>query len=252
MTLLYTDSTGAQQPVKSRLVSSEHVPAHDVISLPGTVESDIGASKGFLLTLAGAVSSGRVAVDLSSTLATYLQKLSDAFSGSGFNVNLLGTPAANLATLAGAIASARMAVDLAATPLANLATIAGAISSSRMAVDLAATPLANLATIAGAISSSRMQIANSLISTPYIKQVTVGTSAAQFDSTGQVLVKGVVIKADDANIDDIYIGTSSPTVTSSNGFRLRPGQAVPWEIANANIPYGISGTASQKAYMIGG
>lgn len=124
MTLHYPDpELGENVPVQSRMNDDdEHVPAHDVARLPGTVETDIGSSKTFLQTLAGAVAAGRVAVDLSSTAL------------------------ANLASLAGAIVSGRMAVDLSSAALAylaNLTTLAtppSAIYNGRKTITSAGNP----------------------------------------------------------------------------------------------------------------
>lgn len=68
MTLYYADpEAGANIPVKTRTVSGEQVPGHDVLALPGTVEADIGDSKAAMEALAAAVTANRVAVDLATT-----------------------------------------------------------------------------------------------------------------------------------------------------------------------------------------
>jgi hypothetical protein len=74
--LYYKDPVAAAPlKMKSRQPADAIIPAHDVEKLPGTVETDIGASKGFLQTLAGTVTLGRVAVDLSSAVVAYLSNL---------------------------------------------------------------------------------------------------------------------------------------------------------------------------------
>jgi hypothetical protein len=62
MTDLYYDDPIAAAPLKmkSRMPGDAVIPAHDVESLPGTVESDIGASRGFLATLATTPSTATV------------------------------------------------------------------------------------------------------------------------------------------------------------------------------------------------
>lgn len=95
MTVYYADpEEGANLPMKSRLVSGENVVAHDIEKLPGTVETDITASKDALAILAAAVASARVAVDLPTT------------------------PTANLATIASAIANLATIVANQAPPTA--------------------------------------------------------------------------------------------------------------------------------------
>jgi|GEM_PF-3270298 len=79
-------------------------------------------------------------------------------------------------------------------------------------------------------------------------QETVGTSAVQL--TGLTTQTGVTIKADDDNTDSIYLGNSS-SVTTSTGYRLKPGQQVFLSANNANIAWVISGSASQKIHVIG-
>jgi len=53
--LFYKDPIAAAPlKMKSRQPGDAIIPAHDVETLPGTVEADIGASKGFLQTIASA------------------------------------------------------------------------------------------------------------------------------------------------------------------------------------------------------
>jgi hypothetical protein len=73
MTDLYYDDPLASAPVKmkSRMPGDAIIPAHDVESLPGTVEGDIGASKGYLAAIAGAPSTAAVTtVPASATVVT--------------------------------------------------------------------------------------------------------------------------------------------------------------------------------------
>jgi hypothetical protein len=60
MTLYYTDPELGTEPLKSRTISGEHIVAHDVDALPGTVEADIGSSKASLATLVGTPSTAAV------------------------------------------------------------------------------------------------------------------------------------------------------------------------------------------------
>jgi len=78
-------------------------------------------------------------------------------------------------------------------------------------------------------------------------QVDVGTTEVQLTTETDCL--SITIKADDDNTDDVYIGKSG--VTTSNGLRLRPGQAITIYISNPSVLYAISGTAGQKVYILG-
>jgi len=78
-------------------------------------------------------------------------------------------------------------------------------------------------------------------------QVDVGTSEVQLTTETDCL--SITIKADDDNTDDVYIGKTG--VTTSNGFRLRPGQAITIYISDPSILYAISGTAGQKVHILG-
>jgi len=78
-------------------------------------------------------------------------------------------------------------------------------------------------------------------------QVDVGTSEVQLTTETDCL--SITIKADDDNTDDVYIGKSG--VTTSNGFRLRPGQAITIFISNPSVLYAISGSTGQKVHIIG-
>jgi hypothetical protein len=100
------DGAGASKTVKTTDTAGVHTPHTRVDALPGSVEANIGTSNGFLSTLAGIVTTGRAAVDLSVTVTA--------------NIATLVT---HLATLAGAIAAARMAVDVDSTTTGKLDSI---------------------------------------------------------------------------------------------------------------------------------
>ena len=78
-------------------------------------------------------------------------------------------------------------------------------------------------------------------------QVDVGTSEVQLTTETDCL--SITIKADDDNTDDVYIGKTG--VTTTNGFRLRPGQAITLYISNPSILYAISGSTGQKVHILG-
>jgi len=80
------------------------------------------------------------------------------------------------------------------------------------------------------------------------KQVTVGTSAVRLANT-ETPCRIVVIKADDDNSGNIYIGFSS-SVSTSNGFRLAAGQAVTIEINDLSKLWVIADSADQKVCVI--
>jgi len=79
-------------------------------------------------------------------------------------------------------------------------------------------------------------------------QVDVGTSAVQLTSSSTPCKFGVVIKADDDNSGNVYIGGSG--VTTSNGFRLKAGQGISFEIDDASKVYAIADSTGQKVHWI--
>jgi hypothetical protein len=78
--------------------------------------------------------------------------------------------------------------------------------------------------------------------------VTLGTIATQFPA--QAIPGGipVLITADAANTDPIYIGGSG--VTIATGTRLGPADLIQLTVDNLNAVYGVSAVASQKALYI--
>ena len=80
-------------------------------------------------------------------------------------------------------------------------------------------------------------------------QTDVGTTVVQLQSTSFSLKLGAVVKADDDNTGNIYVGESG--VTTSTGFRLDTAQGLVIEIDNINKIYCISDVASQKVHYIG-
>ena len=81
-----------------------------------------------------------------------------------------------------------------------------------------------------------------------VKQVTVGTSAIQVSSTS-VTCKQVILKADNDNAGDIYVGKDS-SVSSANGFRLMPGEAVTIPINDLSKIWVIATASDQKLYVM--
>jgi len=80
-------------------------------------------------------------------------------------------------------------------------------------------------------------------------RTTLGTTATQLTSSSFSAKIGVMIKSSNVNVGDIHIGDSS--VTTSNGFLLRNGEAITLEIEDITSLYGIASQANQYVYYIG-
>ncbi len=72
----------------------------------------------------------------------------------------------------------------------------------------------------------------------------VGTSAAQVSEHALRAVKGVKIKADLGNSDNVYVGYDD-TVTNTNGYQLDAGEEVTIEIDALNKVWVYGGASSQ-------
>jgi hypothetical protein len=122
MTLFYEDPELGTVALKSRTLSDEHIGAHDIVALPGTVETDIGQSRGFLGTLAGAVTANIMSVAL-QTGANVIGKLA---ANAGVNIGSIEFvgPATGTVT---AVASSVSVVTLLA---ANAARVGAMIYNS--------------------------------------------------------------------------------------------------------------------------
>lgn len=107
--------------------------------LSSTSESDISESRGFLATIASAVTSSRMAVDLTTAVTGYLQTLAGAVTAARVAVNLDATSSANLATLAGAIATGNMKAILQAGT-AVIGKLAANVGVNIGTVDVASLP----------------------------------------------------------------------------------------------------------------
>jgi len=77
-------------------------------------------------------------------------------------------------------------------------------------------------------------------------QITVGTDKQRLSDDFPTYT--VVLKADDDNTGNIYVGNSD--VTTSSGLRLSPGQSLSIDIDNLNKVYVIADTADQKLYVL--
>jgi len=79
-------------------------------------------------------------------------------------------------------------------------------------------------------------------------QTLVGTSRVQLTTSSTPSKFRVIIKADDENLRDVYIGGSG--VNTQKGYVLKPGQEVSLEIDDASKVYAISTDTGQKLYWI--
>ena len=81
----------------------------------------------------------------------------------------------------------------------------------------------------------------------------IDTAAEQLTTVSIPCKIGIVIKADDDNTGDIYVGNSdvtAGTVAATDGFRLGPGDGLFLEVANANQIYVIGSAVNQKAWFL--
>ena len=110
MTLYYADPDLGTVPLKSRTISGEHIGAHDITALPGTVEVDIGQSRGYLATLAGAVTVDIMRVAL-QTSANVIGKLA---ANAGVNIGSIEFVGPATSTVTAVTSSATVVTLLAA------------------------------------------------------------------------------------------------------------------------------------------
>jgi cold shock CspA family protein len=76
-------------------------------------------------------------------------------------------------------------------------------------------------------------------------QIPVLTSANQLPSYS---CKLLFIKNDDASTQDVFIGDAN--VTTSTGFRLKPGQGIAFTCRNSNVFYAVSGNTGATIDLI--
>lgn len=81
----------------------------------------------------------------------------------------------------------------------------------------------------------------------------IDTTAEQLTTVSIPCKIGITIKADDDNTGDIYVGNSDVTAgtdPATDGYRLKPGDAIFLEVKNANQIYVIGSAANQKAWFL--
>lgn len=81
----------------------------------------------------------------------------------------------------------------------------------------------------------------------------ISTSAVQIIVASRPCKVGVIIKADDDNSGDVYIGNSDVTAggaDATDGFRLTAGDGMFIEVDDANMVYAIGSAAGQKLYFL--
>ena len=81
----------------------------------------------------------------------------------------------------------------------------------------------------------------------------IDAAAEVLTSTSIICAHGVLVKADDDNAGDVYVGVkgvTAGTVQATDGIRLKAGSAVFIEIDNPNKIYVIASIANQKAWWV--
>lgn len=264
MSLIVTDGAGYLKSLKTTDDGDGVLtPHHNVDDLPGTVEADIGASRGFLQTLASAIVAGKQAVTLPGTAETdisasksFLQTLASAVSGGRQSVALPGTSETDigasrgfLQTLAACISANRAQVDVQSHPgtlVADIATLASAISSGSMKAVLQAGSNA----IGKLSANAGVNIGTVDIAKPTAGPVTVvpaSVSAVTLVAANTSRVGLVIVNNSTATL---YVKFASGATTSSWSFPLQPGAI--WEMPpryHTDIVTGIWSAANGDAHV---
>ena len=97
--------------------------------------------------------------------------------------------------------------------------------------------------------ASKVASALSKLATPSeggTEQVIVGTTAVQLPN---ISCRSVIVKADDDNSGDVYIGFSDK-VSTSNGFRLKAGQGIELAIDNLSKIWLVATADNQKVHIL--
>jgi hypothetical protein len=77
-----------------------------------------------------------------------------------------------------------------------------------------------------------------------VNQTTSNSTAVQFQSGSIASTNGILVQALSTNTASVFIGGSG--VTTSNGFELQAGQAVPFTASNVNLLYVIGSNNTDK------
>lgn len=80
-------------------------------------------------------------------------------------------------------------------------------------------------------------------------QKTVTTAATQITTASTSLTFGILIKASNANTQNVYVGAAS--VSSINGYELGVGENITLPVDNANRVYVLSPSGTQSVSWIG-
>ena len=81
------------------------------------------------------------------------------------------------------------------------------------------------------------------------KQLTVNSTAPVQLATEPTPVRTVVVKADDDNAGNVFVGFSD-TVSTTNGFRLAAGQAIEIMIDDMSKIWAIADVDGQKIHVL--
>ncbi len=284
MTLPILDGNGEATAIASDYGAGVHTPHHKVTELPGTVAADITATKtateaastkldtlatslttlqGFVDGLEALIGSTNTKVDATTAALATLQTLVDGLE------TLITTTNAVLNTIDGHVDGLESLITTVTTTLSTLDGhvdglegftdgIEGKLDTlhtdlaTTLHADIATTLGALLTTLAGAVSGGRMQsdvvtlpAPNS--AGPFMGQNTVGTTPAAIGST-QALKHGVWIRNLHAT-QNLDFGSSS--LSTSNGYRLRPGEEKFVPVGNIAQLY-VVGSGASTSYCYSG
>jgi len=199
MPLPIVNGLGDAATLKSTLDGSAHVPHNNVDTLPAAFTTDTGAIKTAVQALAAIISGGRLAVDLSSTVVTYLANLANI--------------ATYLNTLQGVVTAARLAVNVDSTTTGKLDTLH---------TDLAAIATAQGVPAGGPKFGYKGGITTTGPYTFATKTLTRGCAVTNLDATNNLLISVGGPGATDVDTYTVKPGATSPfiAVSNANGFNM--------------------------------
>lgn len=229
MTLPVVDGNGDPTALASDFASGTHTPHSKVTSLPGTVATDIAATK-------TATEATSTKLDALAALLVTLHGFVDGLE------TLVGSTNTKVDATTAAIVALQALVD-------GLETLVGLTNTALGTVDGHVDGLEGfLNTLAGAVISQKVQTEVATLPSPnsagpFTTQSTVGSSATQL--TSQACKHGVWLRNLHATQSLAYGGDN--TVTTSAGYLLKPGEEKFLPVANRNQIW-IYGSGSGTSY----
>lgn len=230
-TAIKVDGSAVTQPISAAALP---LPSGAATAAKQPALGTAGAASADVITVQGIASMTALKVDGSSVT----QPVSGSVTANIGTTNGLALDA----TLTGGTQKTKL-VDSGGTNVATISA-AGAVKVDGSAVTQPVSLTSTTITGTVAVTESGTWNVGTTAATVKVGQTTSAATAVQLSASSTPSTNGILVQAISTNTASVFIGDA--TVTTSSGFELQPGQAVPFTASNITALYVIGSNTSDK------